>query len=367
MLVLEHGHEQVTTSPVDARPRRDRARCRTSRRSRSCSRSRSRSSSPCSWSTGTAVAVVMRRPLPARARRLARAGSAGAHESGDAVAAARPRARHAPARSGADDRRLVGDADPDRQRGHALRRLDRHLLLPALQHRRLAAATACPSRALVPPRSSSPCVLRADERARCSSPRAPRAPAAQRRRARSSLAALVVQAGYLAYELHDYRDQLARLRASRRTPTPRSTTRCSAPTTRTSSLGILFSSGCSRSSRAASRAIARTPLRRSRWYWHFVNVVTLVVAATLLSARAMTLRRLVASCSGSACSSAPARGALQVRDGVRRSPQAECGAGERPLGHRQRHLAGHRDDRDRARRARRRGRGPDRAPPAREA
>ena len=99
------------------------------------------------------------------------------------------------------------------------------------------------------------------------------------------LAALIVQTGYFAYQVHDFGDQLERadrpqrlhldlLRAARRRPRTR--------LRRAALLGLWLlarlAGGLTTYRVNATRAIA--------WYWHFVNVLTLVVTAVLLSARA---------------------------------------------------------------------------------
>ena len=94
--------------------------------------------------------------------------------------------------------------------------------------------------------SSVPIVLVARARA-TSVPMQLALAAAQAGSRRGLVLALVVQAGYLAYAVHDFARPAARVHATDATRTPRSTTRCSAPTTRTSSSGCSSTSGCSRS------------------------------------------------------------------------------------------------------------------------
>jgi heme/copper-type cytochrome/quinol oxidase subunit 3 len=97
--------------------------------------------------------------------------------------------------------------------------------------------------------------------------------------------ALVVQCGYLAYEIKDYSDQLAQSDITRNAYTSIYYTLLGADHAHVL-IGILFNlwllgklvTGITRYRTHAAQAIA--------WYWHFVNVVTIVVIATLLSAHA---------------------------------------------------------------------------------
>jgi heme/copper-type cytochrome/quinol oxidase subunit 3 len=99
------------------------------------------------------------------------------------------------------------------------------------------------------------------------------------------LAALVVQCGYLAYEIADFRDQLRAFDISRNAYSSIYYTMLGADHAHIA-LGILFSvwllwkltRGLTTYRANAAQAIA--------WYWHAVNVITIVVIATLLSARA---------------------------------------------------------------------------------
>jgi heme/copper-type cytochrome/quinol oxidase subunit 3 len=96
--------------------------------------------------------------------------------------------------------------------------------------------------------------------------------------------ALVVQCGYLAYEVHDFRDQLGTFDATRDAYSSIYYTLLGADHGHVF-LGILFNlwllgkltRGLTTYRVHAAQAIA--------WYWHFVNVLTIVVIATLLSAR----------------------------------------------------------------------------------
>jgi cytochrome c oxidase subunit III len=97
--------------------------------------------------------------------------------------------------------------------------------------------------------------------------------------------ALVVQAGYFAYELHDYRDQLHRFDASSGSYGSIYFTLLGADHAHVL-LGLLFdlwlawklARGLTTYRANATQAIA--------WYWHAVNVITIAVIGTLLSARA---------------------------------------------------------------------------------
>lgn len=99
------------------------------------------------------------------------------------------------------------------------------------------------------------------------------------------VAALVVQCAYLAYEIKDYSDQLAQADITRNAYTSIYYTLLGADHGHVL-VGILFNlwllgklvTGITRYRANAAQAIA--------WYWHFVNVVTVVVVATLLSAHA---------------------------------------------------------------------------------
>jgi len=98
------------------------------------------------------------------------------------------------------------------------------------------------------------------------------------------LAALVVQSGYLAYEIHDYRDQLQTFDIGRNAYSSIYYTLLGADHAHVA-LGLLFdlwllgklATGLTTYRVNGAQAIA--------WYWHFVNVVSVAVLATLLSAR----------------------------------------------------------------------------------
>jgi heme/copper-type cytochrome/quinol oxidase subunit 3 len=96
------------------------------------------------------------------------------------------------------------------------------------------------------------------------------------------LLALVVQSGYLAYEVHDFADQLGSFGIGRDAYSSIYYTLLGADHAHVA-LGILFNlwllgalaRGLTGYRVNATQAIA--------WYWHAVNVLTLLVTATLLS------------------------------------------------------------------------------------
>lgn len=96
--------------------------------------------------------------------------------------------------------------------------------------------------------------------------------------------ALAIQAGYLAYEVHDFRDQLHGFGIGRNAYSSIYYTLLGADHAHVA-LGILFdlwllaklTTGLTRYRATGARAIA--------WYWHAVNAITIVVILTLLSPR----------------------------------------------------------------------------------
>jgi heme/copper-type cytochrome/quinol oxidase subunit 3 len=98
------------------------------------------------------------------------------------------------------------------------------------------------------------------------------------------LSALVVHAGYFAYEVHDFRDQLDRFDVTQNAYGSIYYTLLGADHAHVL-LGILFdlwllgklARGLTRYRVNAAQAIA--------WYWHAVNVITVVVILTLISPR----------------------------------------------------------------------------------
>jgi cytochrome c oxidase subunit III len=97
------------------------------------------------------------------------------------------------------------------------------------------------------------------------------------------LVALVVQAGYLAYEIHDFRDQLQTFGIGHNAYSSIYYTLLGADHAHVA-LGILFNvwllaklaTGLTTYRADATQAIA--------WYWHAVNAITVAVILTLLSA-----------------------------------------------------------------------------------
>jgi cytochrome c oxidase subunit I+III len=148
-------------------------------------------------------------------------------------------------------------------------------------------AAAWPPRGVPEPRVAVPVAL-ALVLALTSGPLQLAAQAARNGRAAAArtlvLAALVVQAAYLAYALHDYRDQLHASGITRDAYSSIYYTLLGADHAHVA-LGMLFdlwllaklTRGLTSYRADAAQAIA--------WYWHFVNLATLVVTATLLSAR----------------------------------------------------------------------------------
>jgi heme/copper-type cytochrome/quinol oxidase subunit 3 len=99
------------------------------------------------------------------------------------------------------------------------------------------------------------------------------------------LGAIAVQVGYLAYSIHDFADQLRETPIDENAYTSIYYTLLGADHAHVI-LGVLLSTwllfkllrGLTLYRANAAQAIA--------WYWHFVNLLTVVVLATLLSARA---------------------------------------------------------------------------------
>jgi cytochrome c oxidase subunit I len=98
-------------------------------------------------------------------------------------------------------------------------------------------------------------------------------------------AALVVQAAYLAYELHDYRDQLHASGITRNAYSSIYYTLLGADHAHVA-LGILFDLWLLTRLVRGLTTYRANAVQAIAWYWHFVNLVTFVVTATLLSARA---------------------------------------------------------------------------------
>ena len=164
-----------------------------------------------------------------------------------------------------------------RHRGDAVRHADRVLLLPALHvadGRR--AASSRPSVALP---AGAHRRARADRRAD-----AARVAAAARGRARAAwllvALALAVQGGYLAVQIVSYLARPHTFRPDGRTPTGRSTSRCSAPTTRTCSSACCSNPGCSARLLGGLTALpGRSRVRAVALYWYVVAAIGVAVVA----------------------------------------------------------------------------------------
>jgi cytochrome c oxidase subunit III len=108
------------------------------------------------------------------------------------------------------------------------------------------------------------------------------------RLARTRLAlvvALVVQCGYFAYEVHDFRDQLHRFDITRDAYSSIYYTLLGADHGHVL-LGILFNVWLLGKLARGLTAYRVNAVQAVAWYWHAVNVLTVVVIGTLLSARA---------------------------------------------------------------------------------
>jgi cytochrome c oxidase subunit III len=97
--------------------------------------------------------------------------------------------------------------------------------------------------------------------------------------------ALVVQAGYFAYELHDYRDQLHHFDATSGAYGSIYFTLLGADHAHVL-LGILFDLWLGWKLVRGLTAYRANATQAIAWYWHAVNVITIAVIGTLLSARA---------------------------------------------------------------------------------
>jgi cytochrome c oxidase subunit 3 len=112
--------------------------------------------------------------------------------------------------------------------------------------------------------------------------------AAQARRVGATRAllsiALVVQCGYLAYQLHDLRDKLRNVAFTRDAYTSITDTLLVADHAHVA-LGILFILWLLAKLRRGLTTYRLHAVQAISWYWHFVNVATLLVTCTLLSGR----------------------------------------------------------------------------------
>lgn len=98
------------------------------------------------------------------------------------------------------------------------------------------------------------------------------------------LAALVVQCGYLAYEVHDFRDQLQVFDITRDAYSSIYYTLLGAAHAHVF-VGVLFNLWLLWKLARGFTTYRVNAVQAVAWYWHAVNVITVVVALTLLSAR----------------------------------------------------------------------------------
>jgi heme/copper-type cytochrome/quinol oxidase subunit 3 len=112
--------------------------------------------------------------------------------------------------------------------------------------------------------------------------------AAQRRRLAATrfflVAALVVQAGYFAYEVHDFADQLQVFDIGRNAYSSIYYTLLGADHAHVA-LGLLFDLWLLAKLARGFTTYRVNAAQAIGWYWHAVNLLTLVVTATLLSAK----------------------------------------------------------------------------------
>ena len=98
------------------------------------------------------------------------------------------------------------------------------------------------------------------------------------------LAALVVQCGYLAYEVHDFRDQLHVFDITRDAYSSIYYTLLGADHAHVF-VGVLFNFWLLWKLARGLTTYRVNAVQAVAWYWHAVNVITVVVLLTLLSAR----------------------------------------------------------------------------------
>jgi len=98
------------------------------------------------------------------------------------------------------------------------------------------------------------------------------------------VAALVVQCGYLAYEMHDFRDQLQVFDISRDAYSSIYYTMLGADHAHVF-VGVLFNFWLLWKLARGLTTYRVNAVQAVAWYWHAVNVITVVVILTLLSAR----------------------------------------------------------------------------------
>jgi len=97
-------------------------------------------------------------------------------------------------------------------------------------------------------------------------------------------AALVVQCGYFAYEVHDFRDQLDRFDISRDAYSSIYYTLLGADHAHVF-LGILFNVWLLWKLARGLTTYRANAVQAVAWYWHAVNILTVAVIGTILSAR----------------------------------------------------------------------------------
>jgi heme/copper-type cytochrome/quinol oxidase subunit 3 len=99
------------------------------------------------------------------------------------------------------------------------------------------------------------------------------------------LGAFVVQAGYFAYEVHDFDTQLHETQITHNAYTSIYYTLLGADHAHVF-IGLLFDAWLLAKLARGLTVFRANATQAITWYWHFVNVLTIVVLATLLSARA---------------------------------------------------------------------------------
>jgi heme/copper-type cytochrome/quinol oxidase subunit 3 len=98
------------------------------------------------------------------------------------------------------------------------------------------------------------------------------------------LVALIVQAGYFAYEVHDFQDQLRTFDLSRNAYSSIYYTLLGADHAHVA-LGLLFNLWLLGKLATGLTTYRANAAQAITWYWHAVNLITLAVIGTLLSAR----------------------------------------------------------------------------------
>jgi cytochrome c oxidase subunit 3 len=98
------------------------------------------------------------------------------------------------------------------------------------------------------------------------------------------LGALVVQAGYFAWAVHDFADQIRQTPVTRNAYTSIYYTLLGADHAHVF-VGLLFSVWLLLKLTRGLTLYRANAAQAITWYWHFVNLLTIVVLATILSAR----------------------------------------------------------------------------------